>query len=79
MTPIRENANCIIAYNMSGRQLEQVQNENDYGDNKKKFIRMFRRNVIESHDFMVINYTNKFKDMYLDKEFKTLDINSYDK
>jgi len=74
---IRENTNLLICYNMSHRQLEKIENEHNYLDSKKAFIEMFRDNVKERHDFIVINYTNKFKEMYLDKDFNIIDTSKY--
>ena len=33
---------------------------------------MFRNNVKEKHDWIMINYDNPRDDMYLDKEFKRI-------
>jgi len=74
---IRENTNLLICYNMSQRQLERVENDHNYLDSKKSFYDMFRARVLEKHDFMVINHTNKFREMYLDKDFNIIDTSEY--
>lgn len=74
---IRENTNLLICYNMSQRQLERVENDHNYLDSKRAFFNMFRDNVEEKHDFLVINHTNKFKDLYLDKDFNIIDTTKY--
>ena len=33
---------------------------------------MFRKYVKEKHDFLVINYSNKKSEMYLDKNFNVI-------
>lgn len=62
---------------MSQRQLERVENDHNYLDSKKAFYNMFRDNVKEKHDFLVINHTNKFKELYLDKDFNVIDTSKY--
>ena len=74
---IRENTNLLICYNMSQRQLERVENDHNYLDSKRSFIDMFRDNVSERHDFMVINHSNKFKELYLDTNFNVIDTSKY--
>ena len=74
---IRENSNFIICYQMTNRQLERIEHEHNYLNSKKAFFEMFRDNVKERHDFIVINYTNKMKEMYLDKNFNVIDISKY--
>lgn len=74
---IRENTNLLVCYNMSQRQLERVEADWNYLDSKRAFFDMFRDNVSERHDFMVFNHTNKFKEMYLDKEFNIVDTSKY--
>ncbi len=74
---IRENTNLLICYNMSQRQLERVEADHNYLDSKRAFYDMFRDNVKEKHDFLVINHTNKFSEMYLDKTFDVIDTKEY--
>ena len=33
---------------------------------------MFRNNVKEKHDFLCINYSNNYDELYLDKKFRPL-------
>jgi len=33
---------------------------------------MFRDNVKEKHDFLVINYSNSSKEIYLNKDFEVI-------
>jgi len=76
-TSIRENSNLFILYNMSQRQLELAEADNNYLQSKKQFLKMFRDNVQERHDYMVINYTNKLNEMYLDKYWCPIDTSKY--
>ncbi len=68
----RSQASGIIVGNTSDKQLKSIAEENNYLENDKIFKSLFRSNVIEKHDFMVINFTNKKKDMYLNKDFEPI-------
>ena len=69
---IRRNASGFIIFNTSNSELEQIEKENNYLSSKKEFMELFRNNVIERHDALIINYSNKLKDLYLDKNFESL-------
>ena len=68
----RENASFLIMYNTSLKQLESVAEEWNYLSTKKSFIKMFRANVIEKHDFLCINHSGKSSEMYLNKNFEVI-------
>jgi len=68
----RENASFLIMYNTSLKQLESVAEEWNYLSTKKAFIKMFRENVIEKHDFICINHSNTANNMYLNKNFEVI-------
>ena len=68
----RENASFLIMYNTSLKQLESVAEEWNYLNTKKAFITMFRQNVKQKHDFLVINHSSKMENMYLDKDFEPI-------
>jgi hypothetical protein len=36
------------------------------------FIDMFRTNVLDKRDFIVVNYDNKIENLYLDKDFNAI-------
>ena len=46
-----------------------VEKDHNFLANRKEFYKMFRDNVKEKHDFLVVNYSNNFDEMYLDKNF----------
>ena len=70
---IRLQASAMIIFQTSNKELEILETENNYlRGGKKAFYKMFRDNVKEKHDFLCINYSNKYDEMYLDKEFKPL-------
>ncbi len=82
LTPsIRNNANFIAAFNMNLSSLEALEMDHNYLENKKEFIKLFRENVGKGgrNDFFVINYTNDFDAMYMNKEFKPIKMNLIEK
>ena len=68
----RSQATGIIIGNQSDRQLDIISDDNNFLKNKKEFKTMFRKYVKEKHDFLVINYSNKKSEMYLDKNFNVI-------
>ncbi len=40
---------------------------------------MFRDNVREKHDALIINYSNNFEQMYLSRDFEEIDYIKYSK
>ena len=66
----RENVSTLIIFNMTNKQLELVEEEHNYLKCKKAFYNMFRELTYDPHSFMVINYSNSRKDMYMNKHFQ---------
>ena len=70
---VRLQSSGMIIFQTSNRELEVIEAENNYLEGgKKRFYKMFRDNVKEKHDFICINYTNNYNNLYLDKNFKPL-------
>jgi hypothetical protein len=70
---IRLQASAMIIFQTSNKELEILETENNYlRGGKKAFYKMFRDNVKEKHDFLCINYSNNYDELYLNKEFKPL-------
>ena len=70
---IRLQASAMIIFQTSNKELEILETENNYlRGGKKAFYKMFRDNVKEKHDFLCINYSNNYDEMYLDKNFRPL-------
>jgi hypothetical protein len=65
-------ASGIILGNTSEKQLKNIADDNNYLKDEKSFKKMFRENVKEKHDFLVINYSNSSKDIYLNKDFEVI-------
>jgi len=76
---IRENATGLILFNTSQKALETIEADNNYLKSKKQFLNMFRDNVKEARDFLVINYSNPFKELYLDSSFEPIETEQYEK
>tara|TARA_R110000787_G_scaffold68589_2_gene153281 strand:- start:1998 stop:2756 length:759 start_codon:yes stop_codon:yes gene_type:complete len=76
VTPtIRNNSSVIFLFNTNLAQLEQIEQDNNYLKTKKEFILMFRENIKEKHDFLCVNYSNNYKELYLNSKFEPI-INS---
>ena len=64
---------------MSDRQLERVIDDHSTMGSKS-FKQMFRDTASQKkHSFMVVNYSNKNSERFLDSEFRPIDINKYKK
>lgn len=71
-TSTRENANGLILFKCSNKQLDLIESDHNYLLNKKDFQKMFRDATDEKHTFFVVNYTNDKNNMYQDCNFDTL-------
>ncbi len=76
---IRSNSTGLVIFNQSNAELELIEKENNYLQTKKQFINMFRDNVREKHDALIINYSNNFEQMYLSRDFEEIDYVKYSK
>ncbi len=76
---IRSNSTGLVVFNQSNAELELIEKENNYLQTKKQFINMFRDNVREKHDALIINYSNNFEQMYLSRDFEEIDYIKYSK
>tara|TARA_R110001599_G_scaffold1299_4_gene6455 strand:- start:5468 stop:6220 length:753 start_codon:yes stop_codon:yes gene_type:complete len=69
-TSCRENVTCALLWGCSNKQLELIENDFNYLNNKKQFLKLFRDNTKEKHDFLVVDFSKK--DIYRNMEFKKL-------
>ena len=74
---IRSNATGMIIFNQSNKELELIEAENNYLDTKKQFLKLFRDNVKERHDAIIINYSNSHDDIYMTADFEAIDYSKY--
>jgi hypothetical protein len=71
-TSTRENANGLVLFKCSNKQLDLIESDHNYLLNKKDFQKMFRDATDEKHTFFVVNYTNDKNSMYQDSNFDKL-------
>ncbi len=73
----RANFTSLIAFNTSNRELDAIIDDNNYLPNKKSFMKMWRSEIRNKRDFLVINHSNEIDKLYLDKDFKPIDTSKY--
>lgn len=69
---IRNNSSAIVVFNTNTSEMEMIERENNFLENKKAFFKMIRDTLKERHDLLIINYSNNYKNLYLDKNFDSL-------
>jgi hypothetical protein len=69
LTSCRLNCNGAIIFNTNNRELEMIETDHNFLDNKKEFTKMFRKVMDDKHSFLVVNYSNPKEQRYLDKNF----------
>ena len=69
---IRSNANVLILGNCSNKNLKLVAEEHNYLKDDKTFKNLFREHTKEQHHFFIVNYTNSYDRLYLDKDYKAI-------
>lgn len=72
-TTARENATGLLLYECSNKQLELIMEDHNLIA-KKDFTKIFRDATKEKHSFMVVNYSNDYKDRYQDSHFMTIPV-----
>ena len=71
-TCLRTNLTGAIMFSTSMKELELIAEDFNYMGNKKEFIKTFRKLTKEPRSFMVINFSNKPAEMYMDSEFNPI-------
>ena len=69
---IRSNASVIFCFNTNLQSLESIEADNNYLTNKKDFYKMFRDHIKTKYDFLCINYSNDYSQLYLDSNFEVI-------
>ena len=69
---IRANISFAILYQCSQKNLENIESEHNFFHKRNMFVNMFRDNVKDKRDFIVVNYDNKIENLYLDKDFNSI-------
>ena len=75
---IRSNATGMVIRNQSNAELELIEKENNYLTTRRQFLKMFRDNVREKHDALILNYSNGYDLMYMSNNFEKIDYAKYD-
>ena len=69
---VRTNITGAILFNTSQKELELIADDFNYLESKKDFIKMFRKATEEKNSFLVVNFSNKRHEMYLDSNFEPM-------
>lgn len=70
-TTVRSQLTGAILFNTSAKEVELIAEDFNYLDNKKEFVKMFRRETKNARGFLVVNFTNK-NGLYMDDTFSTI-------
>ena len=71
-TCLRTNLTGAIMFSTSMKELELIAEDFNYMGSKKEFIKTFRATTKEPRSFMVINFSNKPEEMYMNTEFEPI-------
>jgi len=71
-TTLRTNLTGAILFNTSMKELELITEDMNYMTTKKEFVNIFREVTKEPRQFMVVNFSNKPEEMYMNTEFEPI-------
>ena len=71
-TTLRTNLTGAILFNTSMKELELITEDMNYMTTKKEFVNIFREVTKEPRQFMVVNFSNKPEQMYMNTEFEPI-------
>ena len=71
-TVIRSQITGLFLFSTSSKELELVEQDVNILENKKSFLQMVRQNTKERRDFIIVNFTNKYDEVYLNSKFKPI-------
>jgi hypothetical protein len=71
-TSLRSNLTGAILFNTSAKELDLIAEDFNYLENKRDFIKMFRRETAKPRNFLVINFTNP-NSIYMNTKFQTIE------
>jgi hypothetical protein len=71
-TCARANCSWIITGSCSQKELDKFSDEHNFMNNKKDFIRLFRKATEEPYSFFVVDYSRKASERYLNKDFEII-------
>ena len=70
-TQIRSGITGAILFATSIKELNLIEEDFNYLNSSREFIKLFRQYTNEPRSFLVVNFTNK-DGIYMDKEFRTI-------
>ncbi len=71
-TSVRTNITGAILFNTSQKEVELIAEDLNHLPKKQDFINMFREATKEKNSFLVVNFSNKGDEMYLDSNFEPI-------
>jgi len=76
-TSVRENANAIITFGATNKQIDLMEADFNYLENKKQFYEIFRQATIGSkHDFLYINIDLPIDKRYMNSKFEPIKLST---
>jgi hypothetical protein len=69
-TGARENASGVVLFKSTNKQLELIEQDMNYLDNKKDFYKMVKDHTSNDYDFMLMDFQRQ--PYYRDKEYKPI-------
>lgn len=69
-TGARENASGVILFKNSNKQLELIESDMNYLENKKQFMQMVKNHTENNHDFIIFDFSKEKP--YRNKEGKNI-------
>tara|TARA_R110002020_G_scaffold83638_2_gene207849 strand:- start:358 stop:1071 length:714 start_codon:yes stop_codon:yes gene_type:complete len=71
-TGLRSNITGAMIGGLSNKELELVEQDMNFLDNKKKFMTMIRNNTKNKRDFVIFNFSNDENEVYMNKKFEPI-------
>jgi hypothetical protein len=71
-TPVRENANCLITFSATNKQMALMESDFNYLPNARDFEKVFREATNEKHGFLFVNVDAPIDKRYLNNNFESL-------
>lgn len=71
-TPVRENANCLITFSSTNKQMALMESDFNYLPNARDFEKVFREATNEKHGFLFVNVDAPIDKRYLNNNFESL-------
>lgn len=73
----KNNSSAVFFYHASLKQVENFMEDHNMLRDKKKFKELFFDNVKEKRDWLLVDYSKDSSNMYINKDFETIDLSEY--